>query len=45
MQWGCCCCFRGIDTVTALTVLAELGDIARFGSARQLMAYLGLTPW
>ena len=37
-------CFRGIDTVTALTVLAELGDITRFGSARQLMAYLGLTP-
>ena len=37
-------CFRGIDTVTALTVLAEFGDITRFGSARQLMAYLGLTP-
>ena len=37
-------CFRGIDTVTALTVLAELGDITRFGSARQLMSFLGLTP-
>ena len=37
-------CFRGVDTVTALTVLAELGDITRFGSARQLMSYLGLTP-
>lgn len=37
-------CFRGIDTVTALTVLAELGDITRFVSAPQLMAYLGLTP-
>ena len=37
-------CFRGVDTVTALTVLAELGDVTRFGSARQLMAYLGLTP-
>ena len=37
-------CFRGIDTVTAMTLLAELGDITRFGSARQLMAYLGLTP-
>ena len=28
----------------ALTVLAEFGDITRFGSAGQLMAYLGLTP-
>ena len=37
-------CFRGIDTVTALTVLAELGDIRRFKSARRLMSYLGLTP-
>ena len=37
-------CFRGVDTVTAMTVLAELGDITRFGNARQLMAYLGLTP-
>ena len=37
-------CFRGIDTVTAMTVLAELGDVTRFGSARQLMSSLGLTP-
>ncbi len=37
-------CFRDIDTVTAMTVLAELGDVTRFGSARQLMSYLGLTP-
>ena len=34
-------CFRGVDT---MTVLAELGDVTRFGSARQLMSYLGLTP-
>ena len=27
-----------------MTVLAELGDVTRFGSARQLMSYLGLTP-
>ena len=33
-------CFRGVDTVTAMTVLAELGDITRFGSARRLMSYL-----
>ena len=37
-------CFRGVDTVTALTVPAELGNVTRFGSARQLMSYLGLTP-
>ena len=37
-------CFRGVDTVTAMTVLAELGDVTRFGSARQLMSYPGLTP-
>ncbi len=37
-------CFRGVDTVTAMTFLSELGDITRFGSAGQLMAYLGLTP-
>ena len=37
-------CFRGVDTVTAMTFLAELGDVTRFGSSRQLMSYLGLTP-
>jgi transposase len=35
---------RGIDTVSAIGLVSELGDIARFGSARQLMAYLGLVP-
>jgi len=37
-------CFRGIDTVTAVTILAELFDFERFESAKKLMAYLGLTP-
>lgn len=37
-------CFRGIDTVTAMTVVAELHGFSRFQSARQLMSYLGLTP-
>ena len=37
-------CFRGFDTVNAMTVVAELYDIVRLGSARQLMAYLGLVP-
>lgn len=37
-------CFRGISTVTAVALVAELQDIRRFTSAPQLMAYLGLVP-
>ena len=37
-------CFRGIDTLTAMTLVAELHDFMRFDSARGLMAYLGLVP-
>jgi transposase len=37
-------CFRGIDTVTGLTVVAELHGIERFQSPRELMAYVGLVP-
>ena len=35
---------RGIDKLAAMVLLAELGDISRFKSPRQLMAYLGLVP-
>ncbi len=35
---------RGVDMLTAITVLAELGDITRFDTPRQLMAYVGLVP-
>lgn len=35
---------RGIDTVSAIGLVAEIGDIARFATARQLMGYLGLVP-
>ena len=35
---------RGVDTITAMTVLAELGDLTRFDSPRQLMSFLGLVP-
>lgn len=35
-------CFRGIETVTAVAVVAELHDFWRFRSARALMAYLGM---
>ena len=35
---------RGCRLITAMTIVAELGDISRFDSPRQLMAYLGLVP-
>lgn len=35
---------RGIDLITAASFLAEIGDLQRFESPRQLMAFLGLTP-
>jgi transposase len=35
---------RGVRLVTAVIIAAELGDISRFKSAPQLMAYLGLVP-
>src|SRR5262245_4069499 len=37
-------CFRGIDTLTAILILAELHGFRRFHSPRALMAYLGLVP-
>ncbi len=35
---------RGMALVNAATLVAELGDLARFANPRQLMAYLGLVP-
>lgn len=35
---------RGVGVITAVTLVAELGDLGRFGSPRPLMAYLGLVP-
>lgn len=35
---------RGLDLISATTFLAEIGDLTRFQTARQLMAYLGLVP-
>jgi len=37
-------CFRGVQTLTAMTLLTEIGDITRFRSPRGLMAYTGLIP-
>lgn len=41
---GLLCCFRGIKTLTAMTLLTELFAFGRFDSPRKLMAYLGLVP-
>jgi len=35
---------RGVAQVTAVTIVAELGEISRFAKARQLMGYSGLVP-
>ncbi len=34
----------GVGEFTALVMLAEIGDVTRFGSARKLAAWAGLTP-
>ncbi len=35
---------RVVSTITAMTVLAELGDLTRFDSPRQMVGFLGLAP-
>jgi transposase len=35
---------RGLELITAATVLAELGDLRRFAHPKQLMSFLGLVP-
>lgn len=35
---------RGISAISATVLAAELGDLMRFGTAPQLMSYLGLVP-
>ncbi len=34
----------GVGELTALVILAEVGDVSRFGSARKLASWAGLTP-
>lgn len=36
--------FRGIGFLTAVTIVAEAGDLRRFATARQFMAYVGVVP-
>jgi transposase len=33
-----------VHTIVAATIVAEIGDLRRFGSASKLMSYLGLVP-
>jgi transposase len=35
---------RGVAFINAVTIVAEIGDFARFANPRQLMAYVGLVP-
>jgi transposase len=37
-------CLRGVDTLTAVGLCAEVGDFERFAKAGQLMSYVGLVP-
>jgi transposase len=34
----------GVGPFTALVIIAEIGDVSRFGSARKLASWAGLTP-
>jgi transposase len=36
--------FRGISTLTALGLISEIGDFARFSNPRELASWLGITP-
>jgi transposase len=44
VQIGRLRCLRGIDTLTAVGLCAEVGDFERFARAEQLMSYVGLVP-
>ncbi len=44
VQVGRLRCLRGIDTLTAVGLCAEIGDFERFARAEQLMSDVGLVP-
>lgn len=35
-------CLRGVAKISAVTLVSELGQLSRFGAARQLMGYAGM---
>jgi transposase len=44
VQVGRLRCLRGVDTLTAVGLCAEIGDFERFARAEQLSSYVGLVP-
>ena len=44
VQTGLLRCMRGIDTLTAVGLCAEVGDFDSFRKPAQLMSYVGLVP-
>ena len=38
------CCLRGVKTLSALTLLVEVGDFRRFATAASFMGFTGLVP-
>jgi len=44
VQAGRLRCLRGIDTLSAVGLCAEIADFERFARAEQLMSYVGLVP-
>jgi transposase len=43
-ELGALQCLKGVGPITAVTLVAELGDLTRFPKARMLMGYSGLVP-
>jgi transposase len=37
-------CLRGVDTLTALALVVEIGDLHRFRTAEEFMSFVGLVP-
>lgn len=44
VQVGRLRCLRGVDTLTAVGLCAEIGDFERFAKPEQLMSYIGVVP-
>ncbi|HEY2655114.1 MAG TPA: IS110 family transposase [Solirubrobacteraceae bacterium] len=44
VQVGRLRCLRGVDTLSAVGLCAEIGDFERFATAERVMSYVGLVP-
>jgi transposase len=44
VQAGRLRCLRGVDTLTAVGLCAEIGDFERFAKPERLMSYIGVVP-